>query len=161
MKKKKNLFFFFGIQNATDFKEQAGDGYPPSHYLYDPDFGHHDPASNSSQRRVFAVRDSLLWASPIIWATNSTPKDKKLILPPSVIPEQAIGVQSFAGTSVHGVFLLASDTIDNVDETLSDLTSILGDSIGELHRVQGEARPGSEEGHERKALLSFTSAIVS
>ncbi|KAK0199606.1 hypothetical protein DFS33DRAFT_1267808, partial [Desarmillaria ectypa] len=57
-------------------------------------------------------------------------------------------VQSFAGTSVHGVFLLASDTIENIDVILSEISSILGDSIGELHRVQGAARPGLEEGHE-------------
>ncbi|KAJ7857322.1 hypothetical protein B0H14DRAFT_2578458 [Mycena olivaceomarginata] len=38
----------------------------------------------------------------------------------------------FAGTSIHGVILLASDTIDNINTELANIQSILGTSITEL-----------------------------
>jgi hypothetical protein len=38
----------------------------------------------------------------------------------------------FAGTSIHGVILLASDTIDNINTELANIQSISGTSITEL-----------------------------
>jgi hypothetical protein len=39
---------------------------------------------------------------------------------------------AFAGTSIHGVILLASDTIANINTELANIQSILGTSITEL-----------------------------
>jgi hypothetical protein len=39
---------------------------------------------------------------------------------------------AFAGTNIHGVFLLASDTTANIDSELVNIQSILGSSITEM-----------------------------
>ena len=64
-------------------------------------------------------------------------------------------VPGFANSSVHGVFLLASDTVDNVNAELANIQSILGSSVLEIHSLQGNARPGAEEGHERSYPLNL------
>jgi hypothetical protein len=38
----------------------------------------------------------------------------------------------FAGTNIHGVFLLASDELDNINTELANIQSILGSSITEM-----------------------------
>ena len=57
---------------------------------------------------------------------------------------------SFAGTTVHGVFTIASDKQEYVDNEITELFNILGDSIKEVHRVRSKARPGDQLGHERE-----------
>lgn len=49
---------------------------------------------------------------------------------------------------------LYSDTIANVNAELAIILGILGTSITETHRLQGAARPGSQEGHERTFEVS-------
>ena len=39
---------------------------------------------------------------------------------------------AFAGTKIHGVLLLASDTVDNINTELTNIQSILGTSITEM-----------------------------
>lgn len=151
MKKKKELFFFFRIQNAAQFKSKlASDIHPLI----------------TSTTEILDVTTQPLTAVNLAFShTGLTALD---IIDNLGDPFYAIGqeadsgaigdpgtnkwVQSFVGRSIHGVFLLASDTNENLDVTLSEILSILGDSIGEVHRVQGAARPGSEEGHERKSF---------
>jgi Dyp-type peroxidase family len=55
------------------------------------------------------------------------------------------------------VFLLASDTVDNVNSTLARLQKILGSTISEIHCVQGAARPGTQEGHEHFGYMDGVS----
>ncbi|CAK5272095.1 unnamed protein product [Mycena citricolor] len=57
-------------------------------------------------------------------------------------------VPAFAGTTIHGVFLFASDTQANIDAEIANVEGILGSSITKLHAIQGAARPGAEAGHE-------------
>lgn len=59
-------------------------------------------------------------------------------------------VQGFQGTSVHGVFLLASDQDSAISDLLDTITGALGTATTEVHRLQGAARPGDQEGHERE-----------
>jgi hypothetical protein len=59
----------------------------------------------------------------------------------------------FTGGKIHGVFLLASDTVANVQAQLSNIQGILGDSIQEVYQLQGAARPGDQEGHERMYFI--------
>lgn len=68
-------------------------------------------------------------------------------------------VSAFAGTRIHGVFLIASDTIANINSQLSTIQKTLGSSVSETYRLQGQARPGSQEGHERKVLFSRINII--
>ncbi|KAK0186269.1 fungal peroxidase [Armillaria mellea] len=147
MKKKKELFFFFGIQNATDFKSKL---VTDIHPLITSTTQILDVTTQPLTAVNIAFSQSGLTALGITDDLGDQFYSTGQEADSAAIGDPGTGswVQSFAGTSVHGVFLLASDTIDNVNQTLSDLLSSLGDSIGELHRVQGEARPGSEEGHE-------------
>ncbi|KAK0438820.1 Dyp peroxidase [Armillaria borealis] len=152
MKKKKELFFFFRIQNAAQFKRKLASDIQPL---------------ITSTTEILDVTTQPLTAVNLAFShTGLTALD---IIDNLGDPFYAIGqeadsgaigdpgtskwVQSFVGRSTHGVFLLASDTIENLDVTLSEILSILGDSIGELHRVQGAARPGSEEGHEHFGFM--------
>lgn len=61
-------------------------------------------------------------------------------------------VQGFQGTGIHGVFLLASDQDASITDLLATLTSALGSATTEVHRLAGAARPGDQEGHERESI---------
>ncbi|CAK5278974.1 unnamed protein product [Mycena citricolor] len=63
-------------------------------------------------------------------------------------PSSANWQPEFAGTSIHGVFLFASDTQANIDAAIADVETVLGSSITKLYTIQGAARPGAEAGHE-------------
>ncbi|KAF5353669.1 hypothetical protein D9758_008649 [Tetrapyrgos nigripes] len=62
-------------------------------------------------------------------------------------------VPGFKGTNIHGVFLLASDTVDNVNDELANVQNILGSSISEVYRLTGSARPGDQTGHEHFGFM--------
>jgi hypothetical protein len=59
-------------------------------------------------------------------------------------------VKAFQGTSLHGVFMIASDSDDSINDTLSTITTALGPAITEAHRIEGALRPGDQAGHERQ-----------
>lgn len=59
-------------------------------------------------------------------------------------------VKAFQGTSVHGLFMIASDSDDSINDTLSTITAALGPAITEAHRVEGNLRPNDQAGHERQ-----------
>lgn len=63
-------------------------------------------------------------------------------------------VPAFKNTSIHGVFLLASDSEFNLDVELALLKGILGSSASEKYILKGNVRPGSQQGHERTHGLS-------
>ncbi|KAK0451293.1 fungal peroxidase [Desarmillaria tabescens] len=152
MKKKKELFFFFGIQNTTDFKNKLATDIHP---LITSTTQILDVTTQPLTAVNLAFSQSGLSTLGITDDLGDQFYSQGQEADSAAIGDPGTGnwVQSFAGTSVHGVFLLASDTLDNVNDTLSDLLSTLGDSIAELHRVQGEARPGSEEGHEHFGFM--------
>ncbi|KAJ7624806.1 dye-decolorizing peroxidase precursor [Roridomyces roridus] len=62
-------------------------------------------------------------------------------------------VPAFTTGTIHGVFLLASNTVENVDATLKTVTSALGASIKEAYSLQAAARKGNQEGHEHFGFL--------
>ncbi|KAJ7593098.1 fungal peroxidase [Mycena floridula] len=75
----------------------------------------------------------------------------------------------FVAGDIHGVLLLASDTVDNINAQLASLQATLGTSITESYRLLGEARPGAEQGHEhfgfkdgiaQPAINGFTGAAT-
>ncbi|KAJ7607043.1 fungal peroxidase [Roridomyces roridus] len=59
----------------------------------------------------------------------------------------------FTAGNIHGVFLFASDTVDNVNATLETVTSALGASITQVYSLQAAVRPGNEAGHEHFGFL--------
>ncbi|KAJ7236497.1 DyP-type peroxidase [Mycena rebaudengoi] len=59
-------------------------------------------------------------------------------------------LSTFNGTHV---ILLASNTTEKINGTLKNLKTTLGDSITEIHSLQGAARPDDGEGHEHFGFL--------
>jgi Dyp-type peroxidase family len=55
----------------------------------------------------------------------------------------------FKGTSIHGVFLIGSDSQSNIDNLANTLWGDLGTSVSLDYSLNGAARPGSQKGHER------------
>ncbi|KAF8582001.1 DyP-type peroxidase [Ramaria rubella] len=62
-------------------------------------------------------------------------------------------VNAFTGSNIHGVFLLASDSWDHVNATLSQIQSDLDGSIQEVYSLQGAMRPGDQAGHEHFGFM--------
>jgi hypothetical protein len=54
------------------------------------------------------------------------------------------------GNGMHGVMLIASDDVDAVNNQASSLIATFDNSIVEVYRLLGQARPGAEAGHERE-----------
>lgn len=61
---------------------------------------------------------------------------------------------AFAGTTIHGVFLIASNKHSPIDNLVNWLHEILGTSIEVVTTILGAARPGDQAGHEREVLFS-------
>ncbi|KAJ6537953.1 DyP-type peroxidase [Mycena capillaripes] len=68
-------------------------------------------------------------------------------------PNTTNWVPEFVGTSIHGVLLLASDTEANINSTLADLQSKLGNSITEIYSLRTAMRPNENRGHEHFGFL--------
>ncbi|KAJ6544058.1 dye-decolorizing peroxidase precursor [Mycena capillaripes] len=71
---------------------------------------------------------------------------------------------AFAGTNIHGILFLASDTVDSINAELAHIQSILGASITEIDRLQDASRPAPEEGHEHSGFMpaveGFTNHVL-
>ncbi|KAJ7614838.1 dye-decolorizing peroxidase precursor [Roridomyces roridus] len=66
----------------------------------------------------------------------------------------ALGItDNLNDAAFRAVFLLASNTVENVDATLKTVTSALGASIKEAYSLQAAARKGNQEGHEHFGFL--------
>uniref|UniRef100_A0A0W0G2I0 Dyp peroxidase n=1 Tax=Moniliophthora roreri TaxID=221103 RepID=A0A0W0G2I0_MONRR len=152
MKKDKELFFFFGIQDAATFKAKLGSDI-------------HNLITSTTQlldvslQPVTAV--NIAFSQTGLKALGNSDDLKDRLFQAGQFndardladPGTGNWVQGFAGTSIHGVFLIASDTQENVDAELANIQNILGNSITEIHRLQGAARPGDEKGHEHFGFM--------
>ncbi|KIK63490.1 hypothetical protein GYMLUDRAFT_41170 [Collybiopsis luxurians FD-317 M1] len=151
MKKNKELFFFFSIVDPTSFKSQLGADILPL-ITSTTELLAVSTQPNTlvniafSQRGLTALGitdnlgDSLFTAGQLNDAS-------------SLGDTTSNWVSEFAGTSIDGVLLLASDTVDNINNTLSQLQSTLNGSISEVYSIQGQARPGNEQGHEHFGFM--------
>ncbi|KAJ7256340.1 fungal peroxidase [Mycena rebaudengoi] len=153
MRKKKELFFFFGITNVTEFKSKlAADIHPliTSTTQILPGVTPPQTALNiafsQSGLTALNVTDSLQDAV----FPGGQFKDSSNLGDPPGSPNW---VPEFKGTEIHGVLLLASDTVENIDSQLASLKSALGSSIREIYSLQGAARPDDQEGHEHFGFL--------
>ncbi|KAG7092765.1 hypothetical protein E1B28_009089 [Marasmius oreades] len=66
-------------------------------------------------------------------------------------------VNAFKGTNIHGVFLLAADTDERLFALLSQVKQLLGTSASEVYSLKGAARPGDQQGHEHFGYLDGVS----
>jgi len=160
MKKKKEMFFFFSIKDAKTFKSKLPSKIAPlitnTNQLLSVDTQPTTAvniAFSHTGLLALNVTDNLGDSA----FTGGQFKDASSIGDPGT----SQWVPGFAGTNVHGVFLLASDTIKNVHDELARIKSILGNSISEIHRVHGAARPGDQEGHERGSELLGSIYLIS
>lgn len=148
MKKNKELFFFFSIANAQAFKSHLGADILPL---------------ITSTTQLLSVNTQPITTLNIAFSQNgltamgrtdnlgdSLFSNGQLSDASSLGDQTANWVSAFAGTDIDGVLLLASDTLDNVNNLLTQIQSTLGSSISEVYRIQGQARPGDQAGHERK-----------
>ncbi|KAJ7738214.1 fungal peroxidase [Mycena olivaceomarginata] len=147
MKKNQELFYFFSIADVADFKSKLSSDILPLITtttqllsVSTQPITALNIAFSSSGLNALNVTDSL---GDSAFAGGQFADLSNLGDPGSTnwVPE-------FAGTSIHGVFLFASDTVDNIDAAVSSLESDLGDSITKVYSLQAAARPGSEAGHE-------------
>lgn len=54
---------------------------------------------------------------------------------------------------IHGLIVLTGDCQPTVDEKLAEAKEILGTSIHEIKRIDGNVRPGDQDGHEQFVFL--------
>jgi hypothetical protein len=153
MRKAVELFLFFGISNATDFKVKLKGEILPlvtttAQILRD------DTSAPSTLLNIAFSNTGLV-------ALNVTGEANNLNDPPFAAgqvndvknlsdPGTANWVPQFVGTNIHGVILLASDTEDSINSTLANLQSTLGDSISEIYSLRGAMRAPPNKGHERE-----------
>lgn len=154
MKKKKQMFLFFSIEDAASFKTHLSKDIHP---LITTTTELLDVNTQPVTAVNIAFSQSGLTALGVSDSLGDDAFTKGQFSDASNLGDPGTGnwESSFAGTSVHGVFLMASDTIDNVNDELANIQNILGNSAKEVHRLLGEARPGDQEGHEREYINVF------
>jgi hypothetical protein len=150
MKKMKELFYFFGIDDVASFKTKlATDILPLITTTTQMLENSTQPITllniAFSQRGLDAlnVSDSLGDSD----FSNGQFNDATNLNDPGTtnwVPE-------FTGTGIHGVLLFASDSVDNINDAVSSLESAMGNSITQVYSLSGAARPAPNAGHERES----------
>ncbi|KAJ7592189.1 fungal peroxidase [Mycena floridula] len=152
MLKKKELFFFFHINDAAGFKTHLTTQIHPL---------------ITSTAQILSVDTQPLTAVNIAFSASGL---TTLGVDPTTLNMDVFNTGQFAdisaladpgtewvagfkGTTINGVFILQSDTVDNINTTLANIQTILGNTVTEVHRIDGAARPDAEEGHEHFGFL--------
>ncbi|KAJ7698702.1 dye-decolorizing peroxidase precursor [Mycena rosella] len=151
MLKNMELFFFFGIANATDFKAKLKSDILP---LVTSTTQLLDNSTQPITALNIAFSQTGLLALNVTDSMSDVPFAGGQAVDPNLgDPGTTNWVPEFVGTNIHGVILLASDTLDNINSQLASLKSALGDSVTEIYSLQGAARPDNEKGHEHFGFL--------
>ncbi|KAI0804737.1 peroxidase [Irpex lacteus] len=152
MKKQKEQFVFFHINNATTFKKVLKT-YAPANItsiqtlLSAPSaqpLAFVNLAFSQSGATALGVTDDLgdSFFSAGQFADASALGD-----------DTSNWDSTFTGTDVHGVFLIGSDETSFVEQYQSDLEAKLGDAWTVSLTIASAARPGDEAGHEHFGYL--------
>ncbi|KAJ7917362.1 fungal peroxidase [Mycena leptocephala] len=157
MMKNKELFFFFGISDATTFKQKLKSDILPLVTTT-------TQLLNMSTQPATALLN-IAFSHAGLQALNVSLGDDT-VGDPNVFgkgqlanvanlgdPGTTNWVQQFVGTSIHGCMLISSDTEYNINTALNNLKTKLGNSISEIYSLQGAARPDAEKGHEHFGYL--------
>ncbi|KAF5375741.1 hypothetical protein D9757_008983 [Collybiopsis confluens] len=151
MRKITETFFFFRITNIRTFKSQLGSTILPMITSTNDMLSATTQPTTAlnvafSQRGLttLGVRDNL---------GDSLFANGQLSGASDLGDKTSQWVPQFSASNIDGVFLVASDTIDNVNSLLSQLQASLQGSISEVYRVQGQARPGDQQGHEHFGFM--------
>ncbi|KAF8517632.1 hypothetical protein JB92DRAFT_2905084 [Gautieria morchelliformis] len=150
MKKKIELFYFFHINNVKSFKKSLKILAPlitTTTQLLDvskqPD-ALVNVAFSQTGLTALAVNDTL--GDPVF--AKGQFFDAANLSDPTVN-----WVQPFKGTNIHGLFILASDSNILINVELAAIKLLFGSSITMLHSLQGQVRPGDQEGHEHFGFM--------
>ncbi|KAK7059641.1 fungal peroxidase [Favolaschia claudopus] len=152
MKKDKELFFFFSIADAKTFKAKLKTVVLPLVTSTDQIINR---TTEPDTMLNIAFSQTGLTALNITDNLGDAPfaggqlKDIGNLNDPGTTN----WVPQFVGTSIHGVILLASSSVDNVNTELATLKTKLGSSIKEVYSLEAAARPGTQQGHEHFGYL--------
>ncbi|KAL0952906.1 hypothetical protein HGRIS_007122 [Hohenbuehelia grisea] len=154
MKKPKQLFFFYQINDAPMFKAVL------RRLIY--------PFITSTSQLICTTCPPIKVMLNVAW---NAPGLKKLnvfddLLDPHFnlgqvadadalgdVPGRKTWVPPLAANKTHGVFLIASDDDAAILALLNQITTWLGTSITEIYRLSGAHRTGAMEGHEHFGFL--------
>jgi DyP dimeric alpha+beta barrel domain len=148
MKKNKEVFYFFHINNVATFKKKLKILAPlvtTTTQLLDIAEQPNalvNIAFSQTGLTALGVNDTL--GDPAF--TNGQFLDAGNLGDPGTVN----WVPAFKGTNVHGVILLASDSDNLINIELAAVNVLFGSSITKVHSLQGQVRPGDQQGHERK-----------
>ncbi|KAJ7868564.1 fungal peroxidase [Mycena olivaceomarginata] len=152
MKKNKQLFYFFSIADPTNFKGKLAADILPLITTT-------NQLLSVSTQPITLV--NIAFSQTGLTALNVTEslgdsffaggqfKD----LPNLGDPGSTNWVPEFTGTGIHGVLLFASDTDDNINNSVASLESALGESINKVYSLAAAARPAPNVGHEHFGFL--------
>nr|CDN40127.1 Dye-decolorizing peroxidase [Bjerkandera adusta] len=152
MKKQKERFVFFHVNDATSFKT-ALKTYVPDHItsaqtlISDPSeqpLAFVNLAFSNTGLQALGVTDSLGDAQ----FPNGQFADAS-----NLGDDLSQWVAPFTGTAIHGVFLIGSDQDSFLDQFENDISTAFGASITEVQALSGSARPGDLAGHEHFGFL--------
>jgi deferrochelatase/peroxidase EfeB len=150
MRKDKELFFFFNITDVPKFKSHLANDLHPLLTSTTQAL-----STTNSAPTMINIAFSQLGLTTLnitdnlgdsLFA-NGQKKDFSALGDPSLSawqPEFQSGM--------HGVMLIASNDVNSVTDEATNLLSLFDGSISEVYRLLGQARPGSEAGHERKSF---------
>ncbi|KAF8494772.1 hypothetical protein JB92DRAFT_2995234 [Gautieria morchelliformis] len=151
MKKKTELFYFFHINNVKSFKRSLKILAPlitTTTQLLDvkkqPD-ALVNVAFSQTGLTALAVNDTL--GDPVFAGGQFA--DAGNLGDPGTVN----WVQAFKGTNIHGLFILASDSSVLINIELVAIKVLFGSSITLQHSLQGQIRPGNQEGHEHFGFM--------
>ncbi|KAF5367753.1 hypothetical protein D9758_009861 [Tetrapyrgos nigripes] len=152
MKKNKELFFFFGIKDAATFKSKLSSDIAP---LITPTVSLLPGSTPPNTAVNIAFSKTGLDALGVTDDLGDASFAGGQFTDATALGDPGTGnwVPGFAGTNIHGVLLLASGTVDDINDELASIQSALGDSVTEIYRLQGAARPGNQEGHEHFGFM--------
>lgn len=154
MKKPAEHFYFFHINDVAAFKNVLKNDIVPRitsvETLVSP------PAEQPPAYVNIAFSQSGLTALGITEALNDGAFAKGQFADASNLRDDtAQWAAPFKGTSIHGVILVGSDRDTNIEQTFAEFKSAFLASVSVVFSLDGAARQGSQEGHERKVLCAL------
>ncbi|KAJ7836676.1 fungal peroxidase [Mycena olivaceomarginata] len=152
MKKNKQLFYFFSIADPADFKGKLAADILPLITTT-------NQLLSVSTQPITLV--NIAFSQTGLTALNATESlgdsffagGQFQDLPNLGDPGSTNWVPEFTGTGIHGVLLFASDTDDNINNSVASLESALGDCINKVYSLAAAARPAPNVGHEHFGFL--------
>ncbi|KAF9265671.1 fungal peroxidase [Marasmius fiardii PR-910] len=144
MKKRKQLFYFFQINDKATFKLNLKRSIHPlitSTKQVQSSKSALNLAFSQSGLHFLGITDDVFRKGQFADANNLGD------------PGTDNWVDAFKGTKVHGVLLLAANTDARLSALQSRVKQLLGKSASEVYSLKGAARPGNQEGHEHFGYL--------